>query len=118
MDRQTNFQNLMVMAAADGSFNEQELSFLSERCQRWGLSEGEFTAAIAYALSPSAKLTIPESAGERRGLLRELLLMMAADGQLAEIEKQLFAVAAAQMEISTEELDQMIDTLLTERGQK
>lgn len=117
MDRYEAFKDLMVMAAADGSFAEREMAFLADRCHKWGISDAQFAAAIEYSMSPGAKLTIPENAGERRGLLRELILMMAADGQLAEIEKQLFAVAAAQMDLTSEELDRMIDQLLRERDE-
>jgi uncharacterized tellurite resistance protein B-like protein len=37
---------------------------------------------------------------------------MAADGQLSEVEKRLFALAAAKMNVDREELDHLIDELL------
>ena len=40
--------------------------------------------------------------------------VMAADGQLAEEQKRLFALAASVLEISTEELNGLIDTVLEE----
>lgn len=45
-------------------------------------------------------------------MLRDLIRMMAADGDLADVEKDLFATAAAKMEISEDELNQIIDSVL------
>ena len=45
-------------------------------------------------------------------MLKELIHMMAADGELAETEKQLFATAAARMDISGDELNDIIDSIL------
>jgi uncharacterized tellurite resistance protein B-like protein len=41
---------------------------------------------------------------------------MAADGQLSEVEKRLFALAAAKMNVDREELDRLIDELLDKDG--
>ncbi len=106
------FQNLIVMAIADGNLSEGEIRFLSERCKRWGMSDHEFGQAIEYALRADAILTIPTSHDERVDLLKELIQTMAADGELAEIEKQLFAVAAARMELPDGELGKIIDSIL------
>ena len=38
--------------------------------------------------------------------------MMAADGDLAEVEKQLFAAASVAMNISDEELKEIIDSVV------
>ena len=57
-------------------------------------------------------VTIPPSIGERRQLLREMVRIMGIDGEVAEIEKDLFAVVAATMQISDDELDQIIDDVL------
>lgn len=41
----------------------------------------------------------------------DLIRMMAADGQLNESEKRLFALAAAKMNFSEDKLNQLIDRL-------
>ena len=76
------------------------------------LDSGQFAEAIEYSLSADAALTLPPGADDRHEMLRELMLMMAADGNLADIEKQLFAVAAGQMGFTRQELDSMINDLL------
>jgi uncharacterized tellurite resistance protein B-like protein len=48
-------------------------------------------------------------------LLSDLIKIMAADGQLDEIEKRLFAVAAAKMNVQQRELDQLITKLVDKR---
>ncbi len=106
------FQNLMVMAAADGQLTEEEMVFLAQRANRWGVTDAQFGEAMKFAVSPSAVLSIPAQKGERLQLLREMVRMMAVDGDLAEIEKNLFAVAAATMRIGDDELNSIFDDVL------
>ena len=113
MERFNLFKNLMVMAAADGHFAKEEIDFLSLRASRWGLDDQQFDEALAYASQDDADLLIPETREERLELMRNLLLMMAADGVLAPQEQTLFARAAAKMEIDPGELDRLIDELLS-----
>jgi uncharacterized tellurite resistance protein B-like protein len=106
------FRNLMVMAAADGQLTEEEAAFLSQRAKRWGITEDQFASAMVFSVSKEAVVSIPETHLERRQLLSEMVRMMAADGELAEIEKNLFAVAAGEMQIGADEVDQIIDDVL------
>jgi len=108
-------RNLLVMAASDGSLNESEIRYLSDRCQKWGLPESALAEAIQYALSKHAELTLPPRQSERLEMLEDLMAMMAADGDLAETERNLFAVAAAQMEISDATLNRLIDKLVQKK---
>jgi uncharacterized tellurite resistance protein B-like protein len=106
------FRNLMVMAAADGQMTEEEAAFLSQRARRWGITEQQFADSMVFSVSKDAVVSIPESHLERRQLLTEMVRMMAADGELAEIEKNLFAVAAGTMQIGSQEVNQIIDDAL------
>jgi len=112
MDRFELFKNLMVMAAADKKFTEEEVEFLALRASRWGISDQQFEEALLFAKSGGAKMTIPESQEERTRLLRDLIRMMAADGDLASVEKRLFAEAAARMGVNPNDLETTIDELL------
>jgi uncharacterized tellurite resistance protein B-like protein len=112
MERFEIFKDLMIMAAADRKFSDEEVEFLTLRASRWGLTDRQFEEALRIAASGEAELAIPETPDERTNLLRELLQVMAADGELAPVEKQLFADAAARMEISQAELNEIIDGLL------
>lgn len=115
MTRLDQLKNLLLLAAADGSLNESEIKLLGARCRRWGIDDAQFAEAIEYALKPDAELVIPPRVEDREALLRDMLRVMAADGRLAESEKDLFALAAATMGVSRERLDALIDSLVDAR---
>ncbi len=112
MDLSTKLRNLLVMAAADGSLTEREIHFLTDRREKWSIPEEEFAASIRYAISGDAELQIPDAPADRIEMLQDLLRMMAADGDLAEVEKQLFASAAVKLDLSDEQLQQIIDSVV------
>jgi hypothetical protein len=104
--------NLLVMAAVDRSFTEREIHFLLNRCVRWGISQQEFARALEYACSDEAELRIPPNKEDRINLLQDLIRVMAADGDLADVEKRLFATAAAKMQFAGPQIDDIIDSVL------
>ena len=110
------FYHLLMMAAADKRMNEAELAFLSERAHDLGISQDEFHDALQRAVKGEGELTIPKGNADRRALLKDLIMMMAADGVLDDREKKLFAQVAAAMEIETEDLHRVIDATIAERG--
>jgi hypothetical protein len=112
MDRFESFKNLLVMAAADGKVTDEELTYLSLRSVRWDISNEQFQAALDCALDPGAVISLPKSKEASLEMLGDLVRMMAIDGELADVEKQLFAVAAAKMNISTPELDHLLTSLI------
>ena len=87
-----------------------------DRCAELGLKEEDLEKAIAFALSGEAKLTFPVDRAEQNMMLADLIRMMAADGKLSEVEKRLFALAAARMGIERVELDALIDQLVRKDG--
>jgi uncharacterized tellurite resistance protein B-like protein len=107
-----HLKNLVIMAAADGHLTEQEIALLVDRCAILGLNEEDLEKAIAFALSGGAKLIFPIDRAEQNAMLSDLIRMMAADGRLSEIEKRLFAIAAAKMGIERSELEMLIDQLV------
>ncbi len=113
MQQLDHLKNLVIMAAADGSLSEQEIALLVDRCSDLGLAEEDLERAIAFALSGEAKLKFPVDRGEQDQMLADLMRMMAADGKLTEVEKRLFALAAARMGISKTQLEELIDKLLS-----
>lgn len=111
MDRVTFFENLMVMAAADGKFTDEEMAYLIVRAEQWGITDRQVRTAINQAAGSAAALLIPPDRTDRRTLLGELIRMMAVDGQLHEKEKDLCATAAAIMDFTAEEFNDIIDSL-------
>ena len=112
MENTELFRNLMIMAVIDGAFTQGEMEMLSDRCAEWGISEVEFESALKDALAPDAELTIPRDLPSQVTYLKECLRMMGADGRLADQEKHLFSVAAAQMKITESQLNEIIDEVL------
>lgn len=110
--RQQQLRNLVVMALADGSIGEREVNLVADRCQELGLGEGDLQKAIEFGLSDDAALELPNDSAGRNELMQDLIRMMAADGRLDESEKRLFALAAVKMDLSKEELDQLISATL------
>ena len=106
------FHNLVSLAASDCRFTDEELEFLAERAERWGISNDEFETAIAGISTGVAQIDLPESRHERTTLLQEMIRLMAADGELAEIEKRLCAVASAKMDFTSAEFDLVLDSVL------
>jgi len=112
MQHLDHLKNLVVMASADGSLTEQEIALLIDRCAELGLAEEDLEAAISFAMSSNAKLKFPVDRLEQNQMLADLIRMMAADGKLSEVEKRLFALAAAKMGVERSELDMIIDRLV------
>ena len=113
MDNQELFHNLVQLAAVDGKFTEEEIKFLVEKADQWGIPNDEFETALA-GFEQGIELTMPAEKQDRIELLSHMIRLMAVDGELAETEKRLCAAASASMEISTKELADIIDSLLAE----
>ena len=116
MNRIDQLKNLVIMAAADGRLSQSEIALLIDRCAELGLSESDLESAIDYALSEKPSLKLPTTKEEKEDLLTDLLRVMAADGQLREVEKRLFAVAAAKMAVSQADIEALIDRLVGSKG--
>ena len=100
------------MASADGALTEREIDWLVDRCSELGLDEADLGTALEFAISDHATMKLPKVREEQMQLLSDLVKIMAADGQLDEIEKRLFAVAAAKMNVQQKELDELITKLV------
>lgn len=105
-------RNLVVMAFADGQLGEREVHFVAERCSELGLDEYDLRKAIEHGLGDDAKLDLPQQRADQETLMCDLVRMMAADGRLDEGEKRLFALAAAKMSMTTEDVDRIVDKTL------
>lgn len=112
MEKQNLFANLVNLAAADNKFTEEEIRFLVDRANRWGISNDEFETIMAGIAEGGIELTIPESEASRVELLKEMVRLMAADGELAAVEKSLCARVASRMDFSKNEFKSIVDELV------
>ena len=83
MELRDLFRNLVKMAAIDKKFAPEEISFLVERAEGWGIPEGELENALAEVAEGNVSLVIPEAPADREHLIKEFIRLMAVDGELA-----------------------------------
>jgi len=112
MKQLDHLKNLVIMASADGSLTEREIALLVDRCEQLGLGESDMVKAIEFALSSQAVMKLPTDHEEQIAMLSDLIRVMAADGSLSDVEKRLFSLAAAKMEIDRDEIEDLIDKLV------
>ena len=112
MDKLSIFHSLVNLAAADKKFTEEEVRFLLERAEQWNIPTEEFEVALAGVSEGNIEVVIPESHHDRVVLLKEMIRLMAVDGHLAGVEKDLCATASGKMEFSGEQFSQILDEVL------
>ncbi len=114
-DQTQLFHNLVNLAAADQKFTEEEVTFLVNRAQRWGIPNDEFETAMVGLSTGEIQLELPEDYDQRVLLLKEMIRLMAADGEMAEMEKGLCARASAKMDFNSIQFDEILDEVIRER---
>ena len=112
MEKLELFQNLVVLAASDGKFTDEEVEALAVRAERWNISPVDFNSILVGLQSGDIDLILPEGHQARIELITEMIRVMAADGELAEIEKELCATAAAKMEIDGKQFESILNSLI------
>ncbi|MEC9094491.1 MAG: hypothetical protein VX438_17415 [Planctomycetota bacterium] len=106
------FNNLVLLAAADGKFTQEEVAYLVQKAEAWNISQDDIESALAGTSTGQAEMVIPEKPDERVEMIQEMIRLMAADGHLAEIEKRLCATASAAMDFNTIEFDEILKSVL------
>lgn len=108
------FHNLVNLAAVDSRFTDEEIQFLAERAEKWNISSDEFETALAGISTGELQVKIPESFEDRVIMLKEMVRLMAVDGELAETEKRLCAYASGRMDFTTQQFAQILDEVIQE----
>lgn len=108
------FHSLVNLAAVDNKFTDEEIQFLAERAEMWNISSDEFETALAGISTGELQVKIPESFEDRVVMLKEMVRLMAVDGELAETEKRLCAYASGRMEFTTQQFSQILDEVIEE----
>lgn len=114
MDKLELFHNLVNLAASDKKFTEEEIKFLIDRADRWGISNDEFETAMAGLSTGEIQVTIPKSHDDRVLMMKEMLRLIAVDGELADMEKSICAQASGQMDFTNQQFNQILDEVLAE----
>ena len=114
-DRVELFHNLVNLAAADQKFTEEEIAFLINRAERWDIPTDEFETALVGLSTGEIELNIPEAHDDRVAMLKEMIRLMAADGDMAEMEKRLCAQASAKMDFTNVQFSELLEEVIKER---
>ena len=114
MDKVALFHNLVNLAAVDQKFADEEVEFLAKRAEEWGIPAGEFETALAGLSEGNIEVTIPDSHHDRVVLLKEMIRLMAIDGELAEVEKRLCAHASGRMDLTSKQFAEILDEVIAE----
>jgi len=116
LDRLNLFRHLVAMAASDGEFKQAEVEMLAVRANQWEITQQQFEETIADIQAGRLELAIPVEEEAKILLLKNMVHMMAIDGELAEEEKRLCADASAKMGFKGAQFDEILNDLLNEIG--
>ncbi len=111
------FHSLVNLAAIDRKFTDEEVAFLVERANRWNIPTSEFETALAGISEGNIEISIPEDHDERVALMKDMIRLMAVDGELAETEKRLCAQASGKMDFTSQQFGQILDEVIREVDQ-
>ena len=114
-DRTQLFHNLVNLAAADQKFTDEEVAFLINRADSWGIPNDEFETALVGLSTGEIQVELPENYDERVQLLKEMIRLMAADGEMAEMEKGLCARASAKMDFNSVQFEELLEEVIREK---
>ena len=106
------FNNLVLLASADGKFTQEEVTFLAQKAENWNISADEVETALAGASTGEAEIIVPEDQADRVELLKEMIRLMAVDGHLADVEKRICATASAAMDFNVIEFEEILQSVL------
>ena len=112
MDKLSIFHSLVNLAASDKKFTDEEVRFLIERAEQWNIPTSEFETALAGLSEGTLEIVIPESHHDRVVLLKEMIRLMAVDGHMAGVERDLCATASGKMEFTSQQFSQILDEVL------
>ena len=114
MDKVELFHSLVNLAAIDNKFTDEEIQFLVNRAEEWNIPSDEFETAIAGISAGELEVKIPDGFEDRVVMLKEMVRLMAADGELAEMEKRMCAYASGRMDFTPQQFAQILDEVIAE----
>lgn len=117
--KRSYIQSLYTIACVDGDFAEDEQALLFALAQRMELSAEEFEAAIPTgSFTPSdIEILAPEELEIRIQWLRNLILMVAADGVLTPTEYQTCMYFAGELGFPPQIVDDVLNSLSASNGE-
>ena len=116
MDPLELFHNLINLAAVDQKFTDEEIDYLIGVANRHNIPSEEFETGLHGIREGIIEVKLPKDPEDREKLLREMIRLMAADGEMDEMEMRLCATASARMDFTTEQLNELLNDVINRRG--
>lgn len=112
MDPVQLFHNLINLAAVDQKFANEEIDYLIDVANRHNIPSEEFETALQGIREGVIEVKLPEGHEDRVKLMKEMIQLMAVDGELNEMEKRLCATASARMDFTSPQFDELLNEVL------
>jgi uncharacterized tellurite resistance protein B-like protein len=104
------FQNLLLVAVADGYLDRREGNFLVQIGEQIGLTE-EDVAALSDKNVEELTFTVPDNDQEKLFELQTMVMMMVEDGEIHEQEYDMCADYAERIGLNKVVLDDFVQKL-------
>lgn len=114
-EKQASFQNLLIIALADGFLEQEERTVMLEQAEKMGLLPVDVESLFEDA--DNLQFFIPESIEDREKELKKLILMMLANGKISASEYGRCLEFARKAKIPKEQLDDWIDLFLNKENE-
>ena len=85
------------------------------RANSWGIPNDEFETALVGLSTGELQVELPEDYDERVLLLKEMIRLMAIDGEMAEMERGLCARASAKMDFNSVQFAELLEEVIREQ---
>ncbi|QEG24499.1 hypothetical protein [Mariniblastus fucicola] len=108
------FHNLINLAAVDQKFTDEEIDYLIDVANQHNIPSEEFETALTGIREGMIEVKLPESDDDRKHLMKEMIKLMAVDGDLNEMEKRLCAQCSARMDFTPAQFEAILDEVLSE----
>ena len=112
MDLVKLFHNLINLAAVDQKFADEEIDYLIEVANRYNIPSEEFETALTGIREGMIEVELTPGEEDRKTLMKEMIKMMAVDGELNDMEKRLCATASARMDFTSQQFDTLLEEVL------
>ena len=83
------FNNIMVMIAADGKFEEDEIVFANKMAKKYGYSPSKLNGMLDLAKNNKLIIKMPENMSDRHKIYKLMKKAAAADGHICTAEHKL-----------------------------
>ena len=104
--KREHFENLVVVAAADGYMDDEEKDFLADKAEEFGLDAK--TVAEIIEKHQELNFNVPESIDEKEEQLSDVVFMAMIDGEIHEKEYTLCVNFAKRIGMNEKDVDEII----------